>query len=174
MKLQLAKIIPLPADRTRCAGEQTRWPSGMYMRNTRRRPFNTRLWVSRQLLPRRTASFCITGTILKALREVWWKRGEASTLRPQRPRNCRRSRKDGSGRLVMGRAQPTGYLEGSLHQPWNPRSAMRATTLQYCARSESSTLVTGAEFTPDGWSATSSRRRRSPLRRVRSPGEEGV
>jgi hypothetical protein len=66
-----------------------------------------------------------------------------------------------------------GLNSGVTTPTLEPDLICGATTLLNTVLGIKYTRVTGAEFTQDGWSATSSRRRRSPLRRVRSPGEEG-
>ena len=92
-----------------------------------------------------------------------------------RPRNCRRSqRKDGSGQLVMERAQPTGYLGGHYTNPWSPIGHARDHSAQYCARNQ----VHSCHGRRVHARRAGLRRRADDgdplLRRVRSPGEEGV
>ena len=108
-----------------------------------------------------------------ALREVWWKHGGVPSSR--RPRSCRRSqRKGGARRLVMERAQPTGYLGGHYTHPWSPIDHARHHSAQYCARNQVHSRH--GRRVHARWAGLRSRADDgdSPLRRVRSPGEEGI
>jgi hypothetical protein len=107
------------------------------------------------------------------LREVWWRKAASSRSSLAPPELRRSQRKDGSRRLVMGRAQPTGTSGGHYTNPWNRSICARTLPAQYCARNQPHSRVTGAGSS----CGQAGHRRRAddgdPRWRVRSPAGEG-